>query len=113
MKFLIDENIPKKLLKALVSSDHDAVRVETSTRDAEIFERAKRENRILVTLDNDFIQLARFSSIHENFSIILVHIHPPYAGPITEAFTKLLKSVSEEKLKGLIILERSGHIRVI
>ena len=110
MKFLIDEDIPVKLLKELLSQGQDAVRVTPGSADLEIAQTAKRENRILITLDKDFANTAIFPPAE--FNIVQIRIHPPFAPVIISAFRKLLESVPAEKFKGLLILLESGNIRV-
>lgn len=111
MKFLIDEDVPTVLLSVLETAGHDAVRVEPSTSDPAIAARAKAEGRILVTLDKDFTNLTRYPP--SQLTIVHVQIHPPYAQDITAAFTRLLDTLSPEKFRGLIILQKPGSIRVI
>ena len=110
MKFLIDEDIPVKLLKELIAQGHDAVRVAPGSADLEIAQLAKRENRILITLDKDFSNTAIFPPAE--FNIVQIRIHPPFAPVIISAFQKLLQSIPPEKFKGLLILLEAGNIRV-
>ena len=110
MKFLIDENIPTKLLTALSELGHDAVRVTLASSDAEIAEKAKKEGRVLVTLDKDFTNTFLYPP--NQLDIIHVQIHPPYKESVIEAFQMLLKSLPPEKIKGLIILKKTGHVRI-
>ena len=46
------------------------------------------------------------------FNIVKIHIHPPYADVLIQAFQKLLDALTPDELKGLIILHKSGHIRI-
>ena len=110
MKFLIDEDVPVKLLKFLAASGHDAVRATPATADLEIAKRAKKDGRILITLDKDFANTVIFPTTE--FNIVQIRIHPPYADAITEAFQKFLSTVPPENIKGLMILEKEGHIRL-
>ena len=110
MKFLIDEDIPVKLIGALRSLGHDVLRVERAKSDKEIAERAKKDDRILITLDKDFSNRALFPP--KEFNIIQVQIHPPYAETVIVAITKLLKMVSQDGLQGFIVLQKSGPIRL-
>ena len=94
MKFLVDEDVPLKLLKVLLRSGHDAVRAEIGSSDLDNALRAKREDRILVTLDKDLANPLRFPP--SEFNIVRIHIHPPYAEPVIEAFQKLLRATEEQ-----------------
>lgn len=52
MKFVVDAQLPRRLARELVQSGHDAA---NRTPDKEIAARAIRENRIVMTKDNDFV----------------------------------------------------------
>jgi predicted nuclease of predicted toxin-antitoxin system len=60
MKFLVDAQLPRRLARKLAASGHDAVHTldfpaANRTPDKEIVALAIRENRIVVTKDNDFV----------------------------------------------------------
>jgi predicted nuclease of predicted toxin-antitoxin system len=60
MKFLVDAQLPRRLAEELAASGHDTVHTfdlpaANRTQDKEIEALAIRENRIVVTKDNDFV----------------------------------------------------------
>ena len=110
MRFLIDEDVPVKLMKFLVISGHEAVRVVTSSSDVDNARRSKAEGRVLISLDKDFTNFSLFPP--SEFNIIHINIHPPYADEIIEAIKKLFETSSPEKLAGLIILMKEGNVRI-
>lgn len=60
MKFLVDAQLPRRLALELVASGHDAIHTlnlpaANRTQDKDIVALAVRENRIVVTKDNDFV----------------------------------------------------------
>ncbi len=60
MKFVVDAQLPRRLARELAASGHDAVHTSdfpaaNRTPDKEIVALAIRENRIVVTKDNDFV----------------------------------------------------------
>lgn len=109
MKFLLDEDVPLDLLKTLQKLGHDVSRVIPSTPDSEVARRAKSEKRILITLDKDFTSRAMYPP--QEYDIVQIRIHPPYAERIIEAFKTLLQSLPFEEWRGLIILQEGGRIR--
>ena len=110
MKFLIDEDVPVRLIKFLAEFGHDALRVKSSAADITIAQQAKDEKRILITLDKDFANTLLFPP--KEFNIILIRIHPPYENSILEAVQSLLTKLPSKEFRGLIILSKEGHFRI-
>jgi predicted nuclease of predicted toxin-antitoxin system len=60
MKFIVDAQLPRRLARELAASGHDAVHTldfpaGNRTQDKDIVALAIRENRVVVTKDNDFV----------------------------------------------------------
>jgi predicted nuclease of predicted toxin-antitoxin system len=60
MKFIMDAQLPRRLARELAASGHDAVHTldfpaGNRTQDKDIVALAIRENRVVVTKDNDFV----------------------------------------------------------
>ena len=110
MKFLIDEDVPVKLLKYLSSKDFDSIRVKPGSSDPDVARQAKNDNRILITLDKDFANTAMYPPAE--FNIVQIRIHPPFADILIEAFQKLLVSIPSNEFKNLIVLQAGGHVRI-
>ncbi len=60
MNFLVDAQLPRRLALELAASGHDAIHTldlpaANRTQDKDIVALAIRENRIVVTKDNDFV----------------------------------------------------------
>lgn len=63
MKFLADINIPQSVILYLYSKTHDVLdfkRINLSVKDTEIIKLAQEQERIILTLDKDFISLSQF-----------------------------------------------------
>jgi predicted nuclease of predicted toxin-antitoxin system len=75
MRFLLDENVSYRVCAHLKEAGHDAVHVSeiglTSTSDHLILERARDEDRVLISGDHDFVQLL-FASGDTRPSVILI-----------------------------------------
>ncbi len=76
MKFLTDENIAISVVKHLRNKGHDVKDVKEESLygspDKDIFELAKKENRIILTHDKDFIAISK--SYQTDFDgAILIH----------------------------------------
>ena len=66
MRLLADENFPGAAVAALEAAGHDVVWVRTEapgTIDSDVLAWAAREERILLTFDKDFGELARGSAL--------------------------------------------------
>lgn len=87
LKFLLDENVKKKLLKFLDSKGFDVKLSPKSTKDSEVAKISKQENRILVTNDSDF-QWYDKKQIH---SVILLSIPQNDPRSLISSFEKLIK----------------------
>ena len=97
MRFLLDENVSHRVCPYLKTAGHDAVHVAdiglTSTDDQVILDRARDQDRILVSCDHDFVQLL-FASGDTRPSVILVR--DVDALPSTELAALLLAALPGE-----------------
>jgi predicted nuclease of predicted toxin-antitoxin system len=80
MRFLANENFPGAAVKALEAAGHDVVWVRTAapgSSDAHVLAWAVREERILLTFDKDFGELATATSLPPACGIILLRLPMP------------------------------------
>ncbi|HIP89640.1 MAG TPA: hypothetical protein EYH24_06950, partial [Thermococcus paralvinellae] len=104
MRYLLDENIPLSLYKTL-QENYDVKRVQEIRRglsDREVLRIARKEERVLVTLDKDF---ARLQLASRKVTVVLIDIHPPLPWEVTEVFVNNIKII-EENLGKLIIMKK-------
>lgn len=79
MRFLANENIPRKVVDALRAAAHDVAWIAEdapSTADTEVLERAKREARVVLTFDKDFGELAFRRGLPAECGIVLLRLAP-------------------------------------
>jgi len=110
VKFLLDENVSHNLLKLLISKGYDTTTVqELNKRGAKnsiLQEIARKEGRVLLTYDKDFIEFK-----HESDNqLILVDIHPLIDENVLPHFEKFLDSFSFDDLKENIVLLKEDEI---
>ncbi len=77
MRLLANENFPYDAVMALREDGHDVVWIRTEapgSHDEDILARAKTEDRILITFDKDFGELAFRSKLPASCGIILFRI---------------------------------------
>jgi predicted nuclease of predicted toxin-antitoxin system len=106
MRFLANENIPGAAIEALRAVGNDVVWIRVDapgSSDPQVLARAAREQRILLTFDKDFGELAKASPLAARCGVILLRI------PMTRP-----DSVGRQ-LAELIMARRdwAGHFSVI
>lgn len=77
MRVLADENVPEPAVAALRAHGYDVVwmhEVAAGTPDLEVLARAQREQRVLVTLDKDFGELAFRHGAAAQCGVVLVRL---------------------------------------
>jgi predicted nuclease of predicted toxin-antitoxin system len=80
MRFLANENFPLDAVEALRQQGHNVVWIRTESpgiADPEVLHRAQIEDRILLTFDKDFGELAFRSKLPAANGIILFRITAP------------------------------------
>ena len=95
MRILANENFPGDAVEALRVSGHDVLWIRTAapgSSDPVVLARAQGENRILITFDKDFGELAFRSRLPASSGIILFRISAPSAHYIAEVVTGVLDS---------------------
>lgn len=109
MKFLLDENIPIESNASLSRLGHDVVNVNTAKlngkSDDDIIEFARKEQRILITLDLDFSNIISYPP-GSHPGIIVVRLNSLSRKKLIVTIEQFVKSISEKEItKSLVILE--------
>ncbi|WP_245250283.1 DUF5615 family PIN-like protein [Thermococcus stetteri] len=110
MRYLLDENVPLSLYKAL-QEKYDVKRVQEIRRglsDREVLRIARKEECVLVTLDKDFASLQLAS---RKVTVVLIDIHPPLPWEVTEVFVNNIKIIGENPRK--LIIMKKGKVIVL
>jgi predicted nuclease of predicted toxin-antitoxin system len=119
-RFLVDEDSPKGLYKLLVNHGFDAVHVVdaglSGTKDPQLAQWAKRDNRIIVTRDLGFANLLNYP-IGSLPGVILIRVPDNYlASEIIGLFSRFLpfleKDVRELNLSGALVVLEPSHVRI-
>lgn len=80
MRFLADENFPGAAIAALVAAGSDVVWIGLAapgSSDSEVLQFAIREQRVLLTFDKDFGELAKASPLPATCGVILLRVPMP------------------------------------
>jgi len=84
MRLLANENLPAQTIAALQQAGHDVVWMRTEapgSRDEDVLARAQSEERILITFDKDFGELAFRAHLPSATGIVLLRISAPSPEP--------------------------------
>lgn len=80
VRILADENFPSPIIRALRDKGHDVASVKEMMRgasDREVLARAQAEERLVVTFDKDFGELAFRSRLPATSGVILFRLSGP------------------------------------
>jgi predicted nuclease of predicted toxin-antitoxin system len=95
MRFLANENFPDAAIAALDAAGHDVVSVRLGApgaSDEEVLGWAVRDQRVLLTFDKDFGELARASGLPRTSGIVLFRLPMPNPGEVGNRLAQLLAS---------------------
>lgn len=80
MRLLADENFPKPIVEVLRAGGNDVLWARTDCsgwKDAALLDLAESKGRILLTLDNDFWQIAFQRRVPlQQSGVVLLRVHP-------------------------------------
>ena len=95
MRLLANENFPLDAVEALRADGHDVAWIREDSRgipDDKVLLRAQEENRIVVTFDKDFGELAFRSKLPSQSGVILFRITPKSSQYIAQVAVQALAS---------------------
>ena len=113
MRLPANENFPRLAVTELRGAGHDVAWVREDNpgaQDAEVLRRAQAEDRILVTFDKDFGELAFRSRLPANCGVILWRIRAPSAAHVAQVATTVL--ASREDWEGHFSVVEDSRIRM-
>ena len=94
--FLVDENVPPRMVSGLRSAGFDVESVQSDTRgssDEEILALAAREQRVLVTYDTDFGDLIFHRGVSALAGVLLLRL----TGSIEDHTERLLEVLANDE----------------
>jgi predicted nuclease of predicted toxin-antitoxin system len=106
MRILANENFPEDAVVALRHAGHDVAWIRSDapgSTDQEVLLRARDENRLLITFDKDFGELAFRAGLPASSGIVLFRIAAPSSTHIARAAVAALSGRTDW----------SGHFSVV
>ena len=113
MRFLANENLPGAAVAALEAAGHDVVWVRTAApgmTDPDVLAWAAREQRILLTFDKDFGELARGSALPHACGVVLLRMPIPGPGNVGQRLADLI--LARDDWAGYFSVIEPGRVRM-
>ena len=113
MRLLANENFPGDAVAALVAAGHEVIWVRKEApgmKDPEVLAWAMREDRILLTFDKDFGELAWRSGLPATCGIILFRLPMPRPGVVAAALAARLAERAD--WAGNFAVIEPGRVRI-
>jgi len=110
MKFLVDENVGRSVVRYLRSCGYDVVSVQEccpGIQDLEVCAWANKEERIIITNDKDFGKLI-FQERLPNRGVILLRLQDEKVANKIEVISKLLTGYGDKLLDRFVVVFESG-----
>ena len=113
MRFLANENFPGAAVTALEAAGHDVVWVRIAApgaTDADVLAWAAREERILLTFDKDFGELARGSALPLACGVVLLRTPMPVPSEVGQRLADLI--MERDDWAGYFSVIEPGRVRM-
>jgi predicted nuclease of predicted toxin-antitoxin system len=113
MQFLANENFPLDAVEALRHAGHDVawIRVDApGSNDQQVLGRAVAEQRVLLTFDKDFGELAFHAGLPASCGIVLFRLEAPSAAVVAQWVLTAIQSRTD--WAGHFSVVEPGRIRV-
>jgi predicted nuclease of predicted toxin-antitoxin system len=113
MRFLANENVPGPVVRGLRELDHDVLWAKETLAgepDHVLLSRAQAEQRVTVTCDADFGELAFRSGLPAGYGVVLFRIE--WSDPATDNALAISALTSRDDWTGVFAVVERDRIRV-
>ena len=115
MRFLADMGVSQQVVEWLRMNGHEAVHLRDEglqrLPNGEIFQKAAREQRIVLTFDLDFGEILAASG-EQIVSVILFRLRNPRTAFVIQRLEAVLNQSSADLSRGTIVIVEDGRHRV-
>ena len=116
MRLLLDNNLSPRLLPTLRSAGHDVAHVRdlnlAAAADNEVLQRARDEQRILISADTDFGTLLARTGDTQPSIVLLRRADGRRSAQIAGLLIANLPQVEEDLVAGAVVVIRDDNVRV-
>ena len=116
MRFLVDNPISPKVAEGLRTAGHDAVHVREyamqAAKDEAVFERAAREDRVIISADTDFGTILALRQSVKPSVILLRWPMLRIAAAQTTVLLSNLPNIASDLISGSIVVIEEHRIRI-
>jgi predicted nuclease of predicted toxin-antitoxin system len=116
MRFLADMGVSLRVAEWLRSSGHDAIHLRDEglqkLPNGEIFRKAIRERRVVLTFDLDFGEIVAAGGGTSSISVILFRLRNTRADFVIRRLKNVLEQSTEELAQGAVVLVEDDRHRV-
>jgi predicted nuclease of predicted toxin-antitoxin system len=116
MRFFIDDALSLDVAAGLQGAGHDAVHVRdygmAAAKDEEIFDRAKAEDRVIVSADTDFGTLLATRRANKPSVVLFRGATPRRPTGQTALLIANLSSIESDLLAGAIVIIEPRRLRI-
>jgi predicted nuclease of predicted toxin-antitoxin system len=115
MKLLLDQGLPRSAVTWLEEAGIDTVHVAeiglSAADDTDILQRARDDERVVVTLDADFHALLALSAATSP-SVIRIRIERLRAQALTNLLLRVIERLAEDLEQGIVVTVEPSRIRL-
>lgn len=117
MKFLVDNALSPRFARELAGRVYDSVHVRDlgleSAMDDAIFERARSDDRVLISQDTDFASLLIEQSAPKPSVILFRHLPNRRTEALLKLFLANLPYVEEDLEKGALVISKAAEFAFV
>lgn len=115
MNILANENLYDPIVHFLIREGHDVLDTKRTALagapDEEVFQRAIRDQRVIVTMDKDFTRMLRFPPDRCG-GIIVVKLYRLKVDDATALFARQFRALGEQAIRGKLIILTRDAVRI-
>jgi predicted nuclease of predicted toxin-antitoxin system len=116
LKFLIDNALPPRLAHLLSRAGHDAAHVRDyglhAAEDRVVLERARAEQRVLISADSDFAMLLALQEASQPSFVLFRETDAVSADQYADLLLSNLPALEAELSRGCVVVFRGGRVRI-